>query len=79
MLDEIRPTSQHGLEVDSYTQLITFAADRPGHDLRYAIDASKIKTRLGWQPQEDFSSGLRKTIRWYLENEPWWQAILSDK
>ena len=78
VLDEIRPTSQHGLEVDSYAQLITFAADRPGHDLRYAIDASKIKTRLGWQPQEDFSSGLRKTIRWYLENEPWWQAILDS-
>ncbi len=57
--------------------LITFVADRPGHDTRYAIDASKIMGELGYQPQEDFQSGLNRTVNWYLDNEPWWQAILD--
>ena len=57
--------------------LITFVTDRPGHDLRYAIDASKIKTELGWEPKQDHESGFRKTVGWYLDNEAWWQAILS--
>lgn len=55
--------------------LITFVADRPGHDTRYAIDASKITAELGYQPREDFHSGLAKTVAWYLANEPWWRAI----
>ena len=51
--------------------------DRPGHDVRYAIDASKIQRELGWVPQETFESGLRKTVEWYLANEDWWQSILD--
>ena len=56
-------------------QLITFVKDRPGHDLRYAIDASKIKNDLGWKPKEDFLSGIRKTVEWYLDNLPWSENI----
>ncbi len=63
LLDELAPRSDAG----SYSQLISYVADRPGHDLRYAIDASKIGTELGWQPQESFDSGLRKTVFWYLD------------
>lgn len=58
--------------------LITFVADRPGHDHRYAIDANKLETELGWRAQETFSTGLEKTVRWYLENEAWW-GPLRDK
>jgi dTDP-glucose 4,6-dehydratase len=61
----------------SSESLITFVTDRPGHDLRYAIDASKIRDHLGWQPQQDHQSGFRKTVTWYLDNEAWWQPILS--
>ena len=57
--------------------LISFVEDRAGHDTRYAIDASKISSELGYQPREDFASGMRKTVEWYLANEPWWQAILD--
>ena len=77
LLDEARPASEQGLPINSYSELITFVTDRPGHDMRYAIDASKIKSELDWQPQEDFSSGFRKTILWYLENQLWWESILS--
>jgi dTDP-glucose 4,6-dehydratase len=63
--------------IKSYKDLITFVSDRPGHDKRYAIDATKIKKELGWQPQEDFESGLNKTVRWYLENEWWWHPLRS--
>jgi dTDP-glucose 4,6-dehydratase len=59
-------------------RLITYVEDRPGHDLRYAIDCSKIRTELGWSPRETFESGLRKTVRWYLDNRPWWQAIRAE-
>ena len=59
----------------SYRDLITFVQDRPGHDLRYAIDASKIEHELGWVPQETFETGLRKTVQWYLANESWWQRV----
>ena len=59
--------------------MISFVADRPGHDYRYAIDASKIKNELGWVPHETFDSGLRKTIIWYLDNKEWWQDILSNE
>ncbi len=61
----------------SYREQITYVADRPGHDFRYAIDASKLKNDLGWTPQETFETGMEKTISWYLVNGPWWQAILS--
>jgi dTDP-glucose 4,6-dehydratase len=60
-----------------YKQLKTFVPDRPGHDRRYAIDASKIHSELSWEPQHDLSQGLARTVRWYLENRDWWQAILS--
>jgi len=57
--------------------LITFVADRPGHDLRYAIDARKIGRELGWRPQETFESALRQTVEWYLSNEAWWSPLRS--
>lgn len=61
----------------SYESLITFVTDRPGHDMRYAIDSTKIRDELGWEPKEDFESGFRKTVQWYLDNTDWWQRILS--
>jgi dTDP-glucose 4,6-dehydratase len=63
--------------VARYEDLITFVKDRPGHDFRYAIDASKIERELGWTPRETFDTGLRKTVAWYLANEGWWQRVLS--
>lgn len=68
ILDEVKPAESG----ESYHQLITFVKDRPGHDFRYAIDSTKIKQDLGWQPHETFQSGLRKTINWYLDNKDWW-------
>jgi dTDP-glucose 4,6-dehydratase len=67
------------LPVKPSQQLITFVKDRPGHDRRYAIDASKIKRELGWTPQETLEVGLRKTIEWYLNNRQWWQPLLSEE
>ncbi|QDG51693.1 dTDP-glucose 4,6-dehydratase [Persicimonas caeni] len=64
--------------VDEHASLITFVADRPGHDLRYAIDASKIESTLGWTPEETFESGIRKTVRWYLDNLDWCKTALGD-
>jgi dTDP-glucose 4,6-dehydratase len=58
-----------------YRRLITFVADRPGHDLRYAIDATKLETELQWRAQETFATGLEKTVRWYLANEAWWGPL----
>jgi dTDP-glucose 4,6-dehydratase len=75
LLDELAPSAMEGIH--RYEQLITYVADRPGHDVRYAIDASKIERELGWKPRETFESGLRKTVEWYLANEPWWRAILE--
>ena len=72
LMDEFRPR-----RAGSHRDLIAFVADRPGHDLRYAIDASKIERELGWRPAERFETGLRKTVRWYLDNSAWWQAIRS--
>lgn len=71
ILDEERP--DHA----PHDKLITFVADRPGHDFRYAIDATKIERELGWRPSVTLEEGLRRTVRWYLDNEPWWRAILS--
>lgn len=60
-----------------YRDLITFVPDRPGHDGRYAMDASRIRRELGWQPKENFQTGLKKTVSWYLQNRDWWQRILD--
>nr|WP_319553535.1 dTDP-glucose 4,6-dehydratase [uncultured Vibrio sp.] len=75
LLEELVPTKPQG--VVHYRDLITFVKDRPGHDVRYAIDASKIERDLGWTPQETFETGLRKTVMWYLTNENWWQRVLD--
>ena len=75
ILNEIFPSTHDGIK--KYEDLITFVKDRPGHDARYAIDASKIERELGWVPYETFESGLRKTVEWYLANEDWWQAVLD--
>jgi len=56
-----------------------FVTDRPGHDFRYAIDSTRAHKDLGWRPQESFESGLAKTVRWYLDNESWWQPILDGR
>lgn len=64
-------------EISSFADLITFVADRPGHDLRYAIDATKMKNALHWEPLEMFESGIEKTIHWYLNNQGWWQRVLD--
>ena len=75
LLEELVPEKPK--DVVHYRDLITFVKDRPGHDVRYAIDASKIERDLGWKPQETFETGLRKTVVWYLENEKWWQRVLD--
>ncbi|MGH8433246.1 MAG: dTDP-glucose 4,6-dehydratase [Pseudomonas sp.] len=80
LLDELMPLQPTAVEANrgkarSYKELITFVKDRPGHDLRYAIDASKIERELGWVPQESFESGLRKTVQWYLENLDWCHRV----
>jgi dTDP-glucose 4,6-dehydratase len=75
LLEELAPDKPSG--VSKYQDLITFVKDRPGHDARYAIDASKIKNELGWVPDETFESGLRKTVLWYLANQDWWDSVLS--
>jgi dTDP-glucose 4,6-dehydratase len=77
LLEELAPNRPKGVE--HYQDLITYVTDRPGHDLRYAIDASKIKQDLGWVPQESFETGLRKTVEWYLNNQEWVQHILSGE
>jgi dTDP-glucose 4,6-dehydratase len=74
LLDELVPSKAIGRR----EALITFVVDRPGHDLRYAIDPTRISTELGWQPRETFETGLRKTVEWYLENRPWWQRLRSS-
>ena len=75
LLEELAPEKPSG--IDKYRDLITFVKDRPGHDARYAIDASKIERELGWVPEETFETGLRKTVQWYLDNAPWWERVLS--
>lgn len=75
LLEELAPKKPQGIK--NYQDLISFVKDRPGHDARYAIDASKIERELGWVPEETFESGLRKTVKWYLDNSLWWQRVLS--
>ena len=71
LMDEMHPSGA------PHARLITFVTDRPGHDARYAIDPSRISAELGWQPSVTLEEGLRKTVRWYLDNEPWWQPLLA--
>jgi dTDP-glucose 4,6-dehydratase len=73
LMDEWHPRA----DGSKYASQITFVADRPGHDMRYAIDASKIRRELGWQPKQDHWSGFRHTVQWYLDNRSWWESILS--
>ncbi len=75
LLEELVPNKPEG--VVQYSDLITYVTDRPGHDVRYAIDASKIERELGWTPEETFESGIRSTVEWYLNNKTWWSRILD--
>ncbi|WP_283597167.1 dTDP-glucose 4,6-dehydratase [Photobacterium phosphoreum] len=75
LLEELVPNKPQG--VSQYQDLITYVTDRPGHDVRYAIDASKIARELGWKPAETFESGIRKTVEWYLNNKKWWSRVLD--
>ena len=75
IMDELRPISTSTSNLKSYKDLITFVKDRPGHDLRYAIDPTKLMTELGWKPRENFDTGIRRTVQWYLDNEWWWGPI----
>jgi dTDP-glucose 4,6-dehydratase len=69
VLDQLAPSNR------SREELIEFVTDRPGHDARYAIDASKLETELGWRAQENFDTGIEKTVRWYLDNDWWWRPL----
>lgn len=75
IMDEISPRAEGG----SHRELIDFVPDRPGHDLRYAIDSDRITTELGWQPALDFDSGLRATVEWYLDNQAWCEEVMKDR
>jgi dTDP-glucose 4,6-dehydratase len=75
ILDRLRPRS----DGQSYATQIGYVADRPGHDKRYAIDASRIRDELGWEPAETFESGIEKTVAWYLANEAWWRPLVEAK
>ena len=77
ILDEVQPSKIES--IDKYENLITFVNDRPGHDLKYAIDASKIFKTLGWSPDENFNSGILKTVKWYLNNKEWWGKLQDDR
>ena len=72
ILDKLQPR-----EAGSYSDLITFVTDRPGHDARYAIDPERIRSELGWRPSVTVEEGLERTVRWYLENEDWWRPLLA--
>jgi len=78
ILDELRPLSDNS-QISSYRDLITYVKDRPGHDRRYAINANKIETELGWRPSESFESGIRKTVVWYLDNAAWIKQIINGE
>ncbi|EPA8654100.1 dTDP-glucose 4,6-dehydratase [Photobacterium damselae] len=75
LLEELVPNKPQGIA--QYQDLITYVTDRPGHDVRYAIDATKIAAELGWKPAETFESGIRKTVEWYLNNDKWWSRVLD--
>ena len=75
LLDELAPNSPHR----PHARLISFVKDRPGHDRRYAMDAAKLQRELGWRPRESFETGLRKTVRWYLDNRWWWEPIWYER
>jgi dTDP-glucose 4,6-dehydratase len=75
VLDSLRPRA----DGQSYSSQIGHVADRPGHDKRYAIDASRIKNELGWEPKETFETGIEKTVAWYLANEAWWRPIIAER
>lgn len=80
LLEELEPEnefSRKGGESEGFKSLITYVEDRPGHDLRYAIDANKIRKELGWVPKETFDTGIRKTVEWYLSNKKWWGRVLD--
>lgn len=79
ILDELVPLKEFSSSYSNYDSLITFVNDRPGHDKRYAIDASKIKKELGWEPKETFETGIRKTVKWYLDNQKWCKNILKGE
>ena len=74
ILDDLRPKAQ-----GNYADQIVFVTDRPGHDLRYAIDSDKLQKELGWKPEENFDTGIRKTVQWYLDNAWWWKPIREKK
>ena len=74
ILDDLRPKQQ-----GKYSDQIVFVTDRPGHDLRYAIDSDKLQKDLGWRPEENFDTGIRKTVQWYLDNAWWWKPIREKK
>ena len=76
-MEELAPKKPN--KISRYSDLITYVEDRPGHDKRYAIDSSKIQNELGWNPEENFESGLRKTVKWYLKNEAWWKPLYIKK
>ena len=73
--DELAPNKPNG--ITQYEQLVTYVADRAGHDVRYAIDASKIANELNWRPKETFETGIRKTVKWYLENMDWCERVMD--
>jgi len=75
ILDELAPIKHSKLNIQNYKSLMTFVSDRPGHDRRYAIDASKIAKELGWKPEETFETGIRKTVQWYLDNQQWCKNV----
>nr|WP_091340901.1 dTDP-glucose 4,6-dehydratase [Alkalimonas amylolytica] len=77
ILEELAPIQHSTLNIQHYESLLTFVKDRPGHDLRYAIDAGKIERELGWTPQETFETGLRKTVQWYLARKDWWMPLAA--
>jgi dTDP-glucose 4,6-dehydratase len=77
LLEELVPSKPEG--INQYRDLIAFVTDRPGHDVRYAIDASKIARELDWKPEETFETGMRKTVQWYLENQGWWKRVLNGR
>lgn len=80
ILEDLAPTNHHsraGGNPEGFAGLIKFVKDRPGHDLRYAIDAGKIQRELGWLPEEAFETGIKKTVTWYLQSQSWWQGVLD--